>query len=495
MSSYLSDNGSNVSPFHADGLRFDSVDPPGSGAQSFNIDSSQSKQVKSNQHHESSGLMSCLSSTCIQNNRLLFCIPLDWIFIPDDGHDISIRNSNIATLFLLLNTMIGSGIIVQGYVFAQSGILAALFEYVVISIMIYTGVEMIVRCAQHTDIFDYAELVRNIFPQYYGGVVIDFCIVLSNAGALLSYILVIGSLMDDIVGGFSNCTADDDHGMNGAWYCNIGWLTVLPIVFFTVPLCLIRKFGHLAMISYFSIAVISAIVFLVLIGGPIRRTDYPDDDTGDSKHVNLGSFLGSIKTIGDIVFALGYVTATFHSYNAMETKTVKNFSNVALQTTIIGACMCFLVGIVGYLSFRNNTQTNILLNFPGVIGCIFKIALVIHLILYIPGDFVILRAALWKLFDTDVDKQSNTAFVSVTLASILTITFIAIMLQLYSNANNLGLVVDITGGIAGSVLYFIAPGLSAMTLFPDDKFVYYRSMTLLVFGVCIVALVIAGSAM
>jgi amino acid permease len=392
--------------------------------------------------------------------------------------------------------MIGSGIIVQGYVFAESGIIAAIFEYIIISFMIYTGIEMIVRCAQHKSIFDYAELAQAVFPpEFHGAAIIDACMVITNAGALLSYILVIGSLMVDIVGTFSSCTGDDDSGRHGSWFCNIGFLTVLPIVFFTVPLCLIRKFGHLAIISYFSITVIAAVMFLVIIGGPIRHQDFPDDDSNENHQIKLGSFVGSIKTIGDIVFALGYVTAAFHSYNAMEVKTVKNFSNVALYTTIIGAIMCFFMGLAGYLSFGANTQTNILMNFPGVIGAVFKVLLVVHLILYIPGDFVILRAALWRLFGTDVEKQSNTSFLLVTLATILTITFIAIMLQLYSNANNLGVVVDITGGVAGSVLYFIAPGLAAMRLFPDDKLVYYRSMGIAVFGFAIVVLVIAGSAL
>jgi len=69
--------------------------------------------------------------------------------------------------------------------------------------------------------------------------------------------------------------------------------------------------------------------------------------------------------------------------------------------------MCFMTGLVGYLSFLGDTETNIVSNFDGPVGAVFKVALVVHLILYIPGDFVVMRASLWRLLDTDVAKQSD----------------------------------------------------------------------------------------
>lgn len=387
---------------------------------------------------------------------IFFCIPEDWVIIPEDGHEVKVENSNLSTAILLINTMIGAGIIVQAYVFSQAGLVSAIFEYIIIGIMIYFGVEMLAISGENRQIFDYSQLANSVLGNW-GKLTVDISVVITNAGALLSYIIVIGSLFENIISEFSSCND---------WYCDVAFVTAMPIIVFTIPLCLIRQFGHLAIISYVSIAVISGVVFLVLIGGPVHgaKQHYGPKD------IRAGNAMGAILTIGDVVFALGYATATFHAYNGMKQRTISNFQEVAKVSTFVGVFMCFVTGLVGYLSFRDDTETNILMNFTGPVGAIFKLALVIHLILYIPGDFVILRASLWRLFSVDVNKQSNSLFVVTTLSSIGIITMVAILLQVYcANSNALNLVVDITGGMGGSLVYFIVPGLMGIKLYIEKQ--------------------------
>lgn len=407
-----------------------------------------------------------------------FFIPREWVMIPEDGHEVKIDNSFLSTVFLLLNVMIGSGILVQAYVFSQAGIVPTIFEYIIISIMNFTGIQILILCGVKQNIFDYSILADNILGKN-GQLTVDISIIVNNAGALLSYIIIVGSLLEDVVLTFSDCTL---------WCCNIGFLTVLPIAIFTVPLCLIRNFGHLAIISYLSIAVISATVFLVLIGGPIEHSLNDDDDT-----IKIGSFIGSIQTVGDIVFALGYITAIFHAYQGMGDKSVPVFNQVAVITSSLGALMCFFTGLAGYLSFMSSTDTNILENFSGSLGAVFKLALMVHLILYIPGDFVIMRDAMLKLRNINVNKQSNRDFITFTLTTISIITFVAVMLQLYVG-DSLGIVVDLTGGVAGSILYFVVPAFCGMELYKDEPNIYYRSLGLGLFGFVIIIFVILAVA-
>jgi hypothetical protein len=56
------------------------------------------------------------------------------------------------------------------------------------------------------------------------------------------------------------------------------------------------------------------------------------------------------------------------------------------------------MGISGYLIFGDTTNEIILSNFTGHYADFFKIQLIIHLILYTPLDFVILRYSLLKAF-------------------------------------------------------------------------------------------------
>jgi hypothetical protein len=76
------------------------------------------------------------------------------------------------------------------------------------------------------------------------------------------------------------------------------------------------------------------------------------------------------------------------------------------------------------------------------------------------------------------------------------ITFVAIMLQVYlTSTNSLSIVVDLTGGVAGSILYFVVPGLCAMKVFKSDPKDYCQGAALLFFGTLIIVLVIVSCAL
>lgn len=437
--------------------------------QSFSVSQQQQERSSFDDTFES------LRKSLVAPKYLCFCIPLAWITVPEDPEAVKPRNSELSTVFLLLNYMIGSGIVVQAFVFREAGIIVTCFEYAAVAVMNYAGVHLIVRCAEEVQVFDFSETTTAILGPR-GAVAVDVSIVIAGAGSLLSYVLIIGTLFQQVVG---SC----DGG-----YCNIGFLTVVCIYTLTAPLCLMRNFGHLAIASYFSIAVISATIMLVLVGGP-QLGPVPGS-------YNMGSFVGAVSTVGDIVFALGYTTATFHAYNGMADKSVKGFSNAAALTTAAGAAMCFVTGLVGYISFGSDTMTNILENFKGAVGSTFKTFVIIHLLLYIPSDFVIMRQSLLKLFNVDVALLPNASFLLISFLLLTVIVFIGVMLQLFAtSSNNLGIVVDITGGVAGSMLYFVIPALCAMTLFKEKSaHVYCQGCALLFCGVAIIALVIASNA-
>lgn len=53
---------------------------------------------------------------------------------------------------------------------------------------------------------------------------------------------------------------------------------------------------------------------------------------------------------------------------------------------VLGGLFCYGTGMVGYLSFREATEGDILDNFTGVVASGFKVMVVMHLVLYIPNE-------------------------------------------------------------------------------------------------------------
>lgn len=346
----------------------------------------------------------------------------------------------------------------------------------VVGIITFMGVDLLTWSGDKVGIHDFGKLAR-FGLGCYGDYLVDGSIFITNSGALVSYVIVIGTLAQSIILTYRS----------SGWYSNVSFLSGIIVGVFVTPFCLIPKFGHLALISYFSICAITATVFLVLIGGPIDSAPY------SSESLNFGSFLGSIETLGAVVFAFGYSSAVFHSYIAMVPRTPEVFTNVLIATTTIGVIMCFLVGLAGYLSFRDSTDADILLNFTGTVGTIFKTIVIIHLIFYIPGDYVIMRYSFFRLLELQVDDLSEVTYVVSTLLLLGSITALACLMQEYLGSNEaFSLILNITGGIGSSVTNFIVPGLIAMEVLQHNDYDYYRGLTVTVFGFAVQILVLAS---
>lgn len=62
------------------------------------------------------------------------------------------------------------------------------------------------------------------------------------------------------------------------------------------------------------------------------------------------------------------------------------WGGVAAWAVAVGGLLCYLTGLMGYLSFRDATASDILDNFSGSLASFFKAVVVTHLILYIPSE-------------------------------------------------------------------------------------------------------------
>jgi len=100
------------------------------------------------------------------------------------------RNGRSSTVFLLVNTMIGSGILNQGQVFAEAGILSTLVMYAIAGSTIWLGAQLLIQAGLANQKLDYSELTNHAFGRT-GDILIDLSVVLSCFGALLSYLTVI----------------------------------------------------------------------------------------------------------------------------------------------------------------------------------------------------------------------------------------------------------------------------------------------------------------
>ena len=140
---------------------------------------------------------------------------------------------------------------------------------------------------------------------------------------------------------------------------------------------MLRHFGHLALLSIFSVFAIVCVLFLVIIGGPIVA-----DTSGP---VEIFNVVGMVKSLGSIVFSLSCASANFQAFITTK-KSAQNrvsWMKVTGYVVIIGSLMCVVMGLAGYISFKGNTDGIILDNFEGPQFDFFKLMVACHLILYV----------------------------------------------------------------------------------------------------------------
>lgn len=370
------------------------------------------------------------------------------------------------TLYLLLNAMIGSGILAQAYVFSKAGVINTIVEYVLIGYLTYTGVEMLILSADKINVITYPDLCEKSLGSY-GKYLIEYAILFSNAGALMSYIIIVGTLLDSILLTY----------ISSSWYTNSAFLVLISVLLIIFPICLIRNFGHLSYISVVSIMAIGSVVLLVTVGGPLVSNE-------KDSNMLMSDSIGMFETIGSVIFAFGYATVIFPCYYALDSRTPKKFNSIAVHATSIGIVMCFAIGIMGYYCYGSDTKADILENFTGVLGTIFKLIVIIHLILYIPGDYVIMRASFMNLLGKDARFDDNASYLFITISTLGLITIISCLLLTYeSSSDSLAIVLELTGGIGGSIVNFIVPGLVAShVLWDDGTAMKIKVVSLLAFG-------------
>lgn len=386
------------------------------------------------------------------------------------------QNSFALTTFLLLNTMIGSGILNQPFVFENSGLLGGSLGFLLASILTWMGLLLLTDAGLHTNIFEYSGLAKYAFGNV-GEIVIDISIIISSFGAQLGYILVVGETLTSLVQSWA-CPAS---------VCQLDTILVISIALFVSPFCMFRHFGHLAWLSIFSITTIVSVLLLVIIMGPLKE---------ESGEVLLFDLSGTLRSTGSIVFSLNCASANFQAFVATE-KGCRNSSSwraITFTAVMLGTCMCMVMGAVGYTSFKNTTQGEILDNFMGHTYDFFKVMVVAHLVMYIPVNFVIMRYSIVNLVaGIPSDELSNFMHTILSLGLLAGQTAVVVALLHLGVASGamFGLILNITGGIGGSLNAFILPALIYLTVMPDGSPLKLAGILCLLVGIVVMFAVVS----
>lgn len=76
-----------------------------------------------------------------------------------------LQNPPSQVLFLVLNVIVGSGLLSQAYVFREAGLIAAIFLYIVSVITLNIASDLLIKCCCEIMIYDYGAIIEEALGQ------------------------------------------------------------------------------------------------------------------------------------------------------------------------------------------------------------------------------------------------------------------------------------------------------------------------------------------
>lgn len=247
----------------------------------------------------------------------------------------------------LVKTIVGAGLLAIPYVFKSDGIFLAILLTLLAAGTSSFGLFILSKCSKsladprNSSFFALCSIT---YPSL--SLLFDFAMFIQCFGVGLSYLILVGDLFPGLFGGERNI-----------------WILASSIII--IPLSMFRKFDNLkysSIIGLFSITYLSAMVIGTYLYVCLLDGSYVDS-RGEVNWFHIYDFQDMVTTFSIIIFAYTGSMNIFSIINELENNRMKDITKVIKNSIIISTVIFISVSLVGYLTFGNNVQGNIILNY------------------------------------------------------------------------------------------------------------------------------------
>ncbi|XP_026457012.1 amino acid transporter AVT6C-like isoform X2 [Papaver somniferum] len=366
-------------------------------------------------------------------------------------------------VFNVSTSTIGAGIMSIPATLKVLGVIPAIILIVVIAILSEVSAEFLIRFTKSSDNLKkttYAGVMGESFGRV-GSIMLQICIMITNLGCLIIYLIIIG---DVLCGSGSNESVHS--GMLQEWFGLQWWNTrsfaiLFTVIFVMLPLVLLKRVESLRFTS--AVSVLLAVVF-VAISTVLAISALWHGKTMTPRMLpvleNKESFFELFTAVPIIVSAF-----TFH-FNvhpiAAELRKTSEMVTAVRISLVLCAAVYAAVGFFGYLLFGDSTMPDILSNFDHNFGSnvgtflndTVRLSYALHLMLVFPLPNFSLRVNVdeflfpeWPLL-----SSHNIRFVPLTCILLIFVYIAAIAIP------NIWFFFQFLGSTTSLCVAFIFPG-------------------------------------
>ncbi|KAF9475551.1 amino acid transporter [Pholiota conissans] len=364
----------------------------------------------------------------------------------------------------MANSILGAGIIGLPYAIRQAGFFSGLFLLIVLCAVTDWTIRLIVINAKLSGGHSYIDIMTTCYGSS-GRAAVSFFQFAFAFGGMCAFGIIIGDTLPQV---FRSVFPTLPTIPILKLFANRQFVIAFCTVCFSYPLSLYRDIHKLARASGLALVGMLIIVFSVLIEGP----HVPPALKGSPKEKYSIIAPGLFQAIGVISFAFVCHHNSLLIYGSLRTPTLDRFAKVTHVSTSISLVSCMTLAISAYVVFTDKTQGNILNNFPqnDTLINVARFAFGLNMFTTLPLELFVCREVVEQYFFSHeaYNPQRHLFFTTTILFASMFVAEVTC---------DLGVMLEITGGVSATTLAYIFPAACYLKLI-DKRLPWYSTTKL-----------------
>ncbi|SPO25161.1 related to amino acid vacuolar transport protein AVT2 [Ustilago trichophora] len=347
----------------------------------------------------------------------------------------------------MANSILGAGIVGLPYSMRESGFVAGLGLLVGLSFLTDWTIRLIVLNAKLSGRITYIEIMEHCFGPN-GKAAVSIFQFAFGFGGMCAFCVVIGDTIPHVIKMIFPSLA-------GTFLANRQFVITFFTLAISYPLSLYRNIEKLSKASAIALISMVVIIVAVTVRGPAMPAELKGDPSLRFTIVNVSNLVRSISVIS---FAFVCHHNSLLIYGSLKEPSMNKFGQVTHYSTIIAAAATITMSVAGYWSFEEKTLSNVLNNFPNddVIVNIARGLFGLNMLTTLPLECFVCREVLETYFFAgEFDRNRHLIFTSSLVVTAMIISLLTC---------DLGIVLELTGGLSATALAFIFPSLCYLKL-------------------------------
>ncbi|CAG8465929.1 15979_t:CDS:2 [Funneliformis caledonium] len=361
----------------------------------------------------------------------------------------------------LANTILGTGMLAMPAAIASVGLLIGSIMIIFAATTSGLGLYFLSRSASYTKNRNASFFAVSQLTYPSASSLFDASIAIKCFGVAVSYLIIIGDLMPQVINGFGDSFVDEYSIFMDRRF----WITVF--MFVVVPLAFLKRLDSLRHTSFIALIAVVYLVFIV-----IYHYFGPDYKAPPKEKIHLVKFSTKFFTnLPIFVFAFTCHQNIFSIYNELADNSQKNINSVIVGAIGTSATIYQVIGILGYLSFGDDVLPNVILMSHPARACLEK------LLFYRSNS----TNGYKKLSSSEM---SNVNYFGLTSGILIFSYIIAI------SVSKLDLVLAFVGSTGSTAISFILPGLYYYKIHENDPWDKRKILAacLIIYGLCVMTI-------